>query len=71
MSEGRQGSRSVGWLICDTQEVKALAPNLADADDRDHIQASGVIRIRTRAVQRVPPLTEEARPISLCEWSET
>jgi hypothetical protein len=62
---------SVGWLICDTQEVKALAPNLADVDDPDNIQASGVIRIPTRAVQRVTRLTEEACSISLCERAET
>jgi hypothetical protein len=36
---------SVGWLVCDTRQVKALAPNFADVDDPDDIQASGVIRI--------------------------
>ena len=61
---------SVGWLICDTQQVKALAPNFADVDDPDNIHASGVIRIPTCAVQRVTPLTEEACLISLCERAE-
>jgi hypothetical protein len=50
---------SVGWLICDTVDVKALAPNFADVNDPDEIQASGVIRIPTRAVRRIVPLTEE------------
>jgi hypothetical protein len=50
---------SVGWLVCDTRQVKALAPNFADVDDPDDIQASGVIRIPSRAVRRIVQLTEE------------
>ena len=61
---------SVGWLVCDTQDVKALAPNFADVDDPDDIQASGVIRIPTRAVRRIVQLAEETT-ISACAAEAT
>ena len=58
---------SVGWLICNTHEVKALAPNLADVTDPDDVQASGVIRIPTSAVRRITQLVETPGPICPCE----
>jgi hypothetical protein len=50
---------SVGWLIHDGAEIKALAPNTADIED-DSVQASGIIHIPTPAVRRIVRLAEEA-----------
>ena len=50
---------SVGWLICDTPDVKALAPNLGELGASGNLQASGIIRIPTRCVVRVMPLKED------------
>jgi len=47
--------RSVGWLVHDDANVKALAPNVGEMDT-DHAQASGVIRIPTRCVTCVRKL---------------
>ena len=44
--------RSVGFLIYDGQDVKALAPNIGDLGT-EHAQASGVIRIPVRSITRV------------------
>jgi hypothetical protein len=33
---------SVGWLIHDGDDVKALAPNMANIDSETNIQASGI-----------------------------
>ncbi len=49
---------SVGWLICDDEHVKALAPNMG-GDERS-AQVSGVIQIPTRCVVRVTQLAEPA-----------
>ena len=51
---------SVGWLIHDGDDVKALAPNMADLGDGDDMQASGVIQIPTPAIRRIVPLDERA-----------
>jgi hypothetical protein len=52
---------SVGWLIHDGPDVKALAPNMADIGDKDDdMQASGIIHIPTPAVKRVVRLIEES-----------
>lgn len=48
--------RSVGWLIYDGQDVKALAPNLGNMDDGDSLQISGVIRIPARCITRLTRL---------------
>lgn len=48
--------RSVGWLVYDGEEVKALAPNVATVCG--DVQISGVIRIPTRAVVRITRLRE-------------
>ena len=51
---------SVGWLIRDDDEVKALAPNMGGLNDERSVQVSGVIRIATRCVLRVTRLREPA-----------
>lgn len=44
--------QSIGFLIYDGDDVKALAPNVAELGT-DDAQASGIIRIPTRCVTRV------------------
>ena len=46
---------SVGYLIADTTDALALAPNIGDVG-RERIQASGIIRIPRCAVQRIADL---------------
>lgn len=41
---------SVGWLVADTDEVKVLAPNMADIDDSESMQFSGAVVIPTKCV---------------------
>lgn len=50
--------KSVGWLIHDGDDVKALAPNIGHmgAD-----QVSGVIRIPTRCITRMARVGEAAQ----------
>ena len=43
--------QSVGWLIYDGEDVKALAPNTGDVGG--DWQISGVIRIPTRCITRI------------------
>ena len=47
--------QSVGFLIYDGSDVKALAPNVGDLGT-EHSQASGVIRIPARCITRVKRL---------------
>lgn len=49
---------SVGWMIRDDDEMKALAPNLGALKDENSVQVSGVIQIPTRCVRRITPLNE-------------
>ncbi len=49
---------SVGWLIHDGKEVKALAPNMGDLGFEDSAQASGIIRIPSRCICRITHLKE-------------
>lgn len=49
---------SVGWLIHDGDDVKALAPNMADLGDSGDMQVSGVIHIPVPAIRRIVPLVE-------------
>lgn len=49
---------SVGWLIHDGRDVKVVAPNLGHSDDQSAVQVSGVIRIPTRCVTRITPISE-------------
>lgn len=48
---------SVGWLIYDGSDVKALAPNMGNVNG-DSAQVSGVIRIPTRCVVCIVELEE-------------
>jgi hypothetical protein len=41
---------SVGYLIAETENAIALAPNIGDVG-RDHLQASGILRIPRSAVR--------------------
>ena len=41
---------SVGWIIADTANAIALAPNIGDVG-REHLQASGILRIPRSAVR--------------------
>ena len=49
---------SVGWLIQDDEQAKALAPNMGEIRDPEQVQASGIIRIPTCAITRVVRLRE-------------
>lgn len=49
---------SVGWLVHDADEVKALAPNMGEVDSETNIQASGVIRIPARCIVKITELQE-------------
>ena len=51
---------SVGWLIRDDGQMKALAPNLGAIDDENSVQVSGVIQIPTRCVLHVTAIREAA-----------
>lgn len=51
---------SVGWMIRDDDQMKALAPNMGALDDENSVQVSGVIQIPTRCVKRITPLSEPA-----------
>jgi hypothetical protein len=42
---------SVGFLIADTKDAVALAPNLGDVG-RERMQASGILRVPRSAVRR-------------------
>ena len=46
---------SVGFLVAETKEAIALAPNLGDIDC-DRTQACGIIRIPLKAVHRLADL---------------
>jgi hypothetical protein len=49
---------SVGWLLYDGEDLKAVAPNMGGLDSKCSAQVSGVIRIPTRCVVRIIPLGE-------------
>ena len=49
---------SVGWLVHDGTDVKALAPNMGNLNDECSMQVSGVIRIPTRCISRIVELEE-------------
>ena len=51
---------SVGFLLYDGDDFKAIAPNMADIGSEDNMQASGVIHIPTRCVKKMTPLEETA-----------
>ena len=49
---------SVGWLIRDDDEMKALAPNMGAIDDEHSMQVSGIIQIPSRCVRHITPIAE-------------
>lgn len=48
---------SVGWLIHDGADVKALAPNMGDIG-AESMQVSGVFRIPARCIVRIVEMDE-------------
>lgn len=60
--------QSVGWLIHDGADVKALAQNLGNLGQEDSAQVSGVIRIPARCIVAIRPLKEaklgQAKPVA-------
>lgn len=50
--------QSVGWLIHDGPDVKALAQNVGNPEDEDSAQVSGVIRIPARCIVSTVTLKE-------------
>ena len=52
--------QSVGWLVHDGDDVKAVAPNMGNMGDEDSVQVSGVIRIPARSVTRLTILSDSA-----------
>ena len=54
---------SVGWLIYDGDEVKALAQNMGDVG-QESMQVSGIIRIPARCVVRTVELPEPEVTVS-------
>jgi len=51
---------SVGWLIHDGDEMKALAQNMGSLESESSAQVSGVIRIPTRCIVNMVKLEEPA-----------
>ena len=51
---------SVGWLIHDSEDMKAIAPNMGGLRTEGSVQVSGVIRIPARCVVKVTVLDEPA-----------
>lgn len=49
---------SVGWLVSDTKNTKALAPNMGAVDDATNLQISGMITIPARAITKITRLQE-------------
>ena len=52
---------SVGWLIRDDDQMKALAPNMGAIQDPAKLQVSGVIQIPSRCVIHVTPISETVK----------
>ncbi|KKK60992.1 hypothetical protein LCGC14_3018820 [marine sediment metagenome] len=53
---------SVGFLLKSGDDVKALAPNLADIDEDSDVQASAIIIIPVCSITRMVELAEELAP---------
>jgi hypothetical protein len=49
---------SVGWLVHDGKNMKAVATNMADVASDGNMQASGVIEIPTRCITKIKLLRE-------------
>ncbi len=50
---------SVGFMIYDGKDVKAIAPNMGDISSETNIQASGIIHIPTCSVKKITDLIEK------------
>ena len=48
----------MGFLIRDNKQIKVLAPNMADIDYPDNLQASGIIVIPAKSVTAIKDLEE-------------
>jgi hypothetical protein len=55
--------RSVGWLVCDSEDVKVLAPNLGECGSE--YQVSGVIRIPARSIVKIVRLPDADYALAL------
>lgn len=55
---------SVGWMIQSDRHTTALAPNMGAIDNEQQIQASGVIRIPTRAITKISLMQERMRQLT-------
>lgn len=51
---------SVGWLVHNGADVKALAPNMGHLNDECSMQVSGLIRIPARCIVNMVELAEPA-----------
>jgi hypothetical protein len=49
---------SVGFLLRNDKDVKVLAPNMADIDYPENLQASGIIVIPAKSVTAIKNLEE-------------
>jgi len=49
---------SVGWLIHDEKDMKAIAPNMGGMENEYNAQVSGVIRIPARCITKITKLKE-------------
>lgn len=49
---------SVGYLIHDNEDIKVLAPNMADIESKE-MQCCGEITIPTASIKKIVPLVEE------------
>ena len=49
---------SVGWLVYDGNDVKALAPNMGDLENEEALQVSGLIRIPACCIVKISRLKE-------------
>ena len=47
--------QSIGWLIHDGKDVKAIAQNIGDADEK--IQVSGVMQIPVCSIKKITEIT--------------
>jgi hypothetical protein len=52
--------RSVGWLVYDGEDTKALCQNLGDPADVDAAQGSEIIAISTRCIRTIETLTSSS-----------
>lgn len=50
---------SVGFLIHDGTDVKALAPNMGDITSENNMQISGIIHIPSKSVLNITELVEK------------